>query len=274
MQNRYEEYQNFDGNIPFVLRQDIKRSALQRSTEANWHDNIEIEYFTEGCGRVLIDGREYTAVCGDIIVINSGSIHHTGSDSEVTYSCLIIDSRFCRESEIDVSGICFESLVQSSKAGELFESICDIYNTDNSALRTSRLRMYTLELMILLCEKYSSSNKARAGESQNENAKRIMEYIKSHYSQRITLDKMAHELYMNKFVLSRQFKAVVGMTIFEYINSCRCNAAAMLIADGESVNTAARECGFENISFFTKTFKRFMGKLPSEFKKQNKAKIF
>ncbi len=267
MQNRYEEYQNFDDHIPFVLIQNIKRSALQKSPEANWHDNLEVEYCTSGSGRVLVDGREHIISAGEIAVINSGSIHHTGSDGEVEYSCIIIDSEFCRESGIDVANICFEDLVRDKKASEIFEIIQSTYNSLSDSLRTSRLRMYTLELMILLCEKYSTPRTMRMGSIQNENAKKVMAYIKSRYAVRITLDEMARELYMNKFVLSRQFKSVVGMTVFEYVNSCRCNAAAMLIAKGESINAAARECGFENMSFFTKTFKRFMGKLPSEFKK-------
>ncbi len=267
MQNRYEEYQNFHNNIPFVLIQNIKRSALQKSPEANWHDNLELEYCTAGSGRVLVDGREHIISAGDIAVINSGSIHHTGSDGEVEYSCIIVDSEFCRESGIDVASICFDDLVRDRDAAEIFEKLQETYNSTADPLRTSRLRMYTLKLMILLCERYSSPRTVRACESQNENAKKVMAYIKSRYAERITLDEMARELYMNKFVLSRQFKSVVGITVFEYVNSCRCNAAAMLIAEGESVKVAARECGFENMSFFTKTFKRFMGKLPSEFKK-------
>ena len=45
------------------------------------------------------------------------------------------------------------------------------------------------------------------------------------------------------------------------------SAACRLIAEGESVNRAARDCGFQNLSFFTEIFKQQTGMLPSACKK-------
>ncbi len=267
MKNRYEEYQSFEDNIPFVLIQNIKRSGAERSTQANWHENPEVEYCHKGEGRVLIDGRGYSLREGELAIVDCGSIHHTGSESGMEYSCIIIDTEFCRESGIDVRRLRFQGIIKDDAAAELFLRICRTYNDSDDRMRIPKLRQYALELLILLCESYCREECEEKVRGQNKNAKRAMDYIRSRYAEKITLDGMARELYINKFVLSRQFKSSVGMSVFEYINSCRCNAAAMLIAEGESVNAAARACGFENMSFFTRTFKRFMGKLPSEYKK-------
>ena len=51
---------------------------------------------------------------------------------------------------------------------------------------------------------------------------------------------------------------------FESLNEYRCMKAAEYISDGKSVSKAASPCGFDNNSFFTKTFKRYIGALPSK----------
>mgnify|MGYP002519925783 CR=1 FL=1 len=56
LSTRYEEYVNFNNNLPFVLSAGLKRTLTNRSTAANWHDNIEIQICTEGEGYVLLDG--------------------------------------------------------------------------------------------------------------------------------------------------------------------------------------------------------------------------
>ena len=99
-----------------------------------------------------------------------------------------------------------------------------------------------------------------------EKVKAAVKWIREHYAENVTLQTLANTLYTDKYALCRDFKRICGKTVTEYTNGYRCRLAAELIASGSTVAEAARSCGFENMSFFTKTFKKYMNVLPSSYK--------
>ncbi len=266
MQNRYEEYMSFDDNIPFIIHQNLKRTGRIYSSEANFHENIELQLCIDGEGRVLIDGKHIPFKKGEMVAINSGAIHHTGSDCFLEYSCIIIDQCFCLDSGIMAEKLYLETCLEDDGLKNIFNEMCRVYNEKGDCLRAAKLRRLTLELLILLCEKHTIQNEMPSENVKNDDVKKAINYIKAHFHEKISLDGIAKALYTNKYVLSRRFKLTVGTSIFDYICAYRCNTASRLISQGKSVTEAAHECGFENMSYFSRAFKQYMGKLPSECK--------
>ena len=131
------------------------------------------------------------------------------------------------------------------------------------------MRELTLKLLILLCERHISVYDIG---KQNKNAHRLVTetitHIRTNYQQKLSLEGIAKNVFTNKYTLSRIFKEMTGQTVIEYVNAFRCRQAAMLIRDGALISESARLCGFSNMSFFTKTFKQYVGYLPSEYKKR------
>ncbi len=267
MKNRFEEYLSFEDNIPFVLNRNLKRTGKIRSGEANFHENIELQFCLDGEGIVRIGGEDVTFEPGEIIGVSSSLIHHTGSEGYLEYSCIIIDSAFFRDAGIDPESICLERKFRDDDILSVMDKIYRAYDGKGDSFRSARLRQLTLELILLLCERHLTEEPRKNVEKSFENAKKAINFIKSRFYEKISLDDMSKALYVNKFVLSRQFKAEVGVSIFEYLNSFRCEYASRLISEGKNVKEAARECGFENMSYFSRTFRHYMGKLPSECKK-------
>ena len=266
--SRYEEYISIPQSLPCVLHRNIERTKFNYSKNTNWHDNLEIEFCNNGEGYILLDGKNYTFSKNDIAVINSGVIHYTGSETFLDYDCLIIDTEFCRNAGIDPRKLIFKSLIKDEHIQKQIAKIHEIYNNSDTPCFCAKLQSAILEILIRLRENYVLSLlDSQIPVHHFETVKNTIRYIRYNYNQKLTLDMLAKEVFVDKFSLSKEFKAITGSTIIDYINSFRCEKAIELIRGGTPINKAAIKCGFNNMSFFTRTFKAHTGNLPSDYKR-------
>jgi len=266
---RHEEYGGFGKGLPLVLNSGIKRTALNYSRESNWHEDLELELCDVGQGTVLQNGQSFEFKKDSIALINSDVIHYTGTEDYLEYTCLIISADFCRRVGIDLRKIKYEPLIKSDTVKALIKQLEKVYYGDNSALKTANIYKILLEILIELTQNYSAHSDL--SETQNkhyEDVKGAIKYIRENFNKKITLEDISKMIFVNKYSLCREFKRITGQTVIEYTNNYRTLKAAELIADGANVAEAAGECGFDNLSFFTRTFKRYMGALPSQYKKK------
>lgn len=96
----------------------------------------------------------------------------------------------------------------------------------------------------------------------------IKDYIKEHYQREIPLEELSEITGYNRNYICRVFKKDVGQTIVTYINYYRVQRAAeMLIFTDIDIGDIATQCGFSDITYFTKTFKRFIGTPPATYRR-------
>ncbi|MBR2043020.1 MAG: helix-turn-helix transcriptional regulator [Clostridia bacterium] len=267
---RYEVYPHIKGSLPFSFNQSIKKNPLNFTTSANWHENLEIQFCLYGEGIVLLDGTEYNITVGDIIVANSNVIHHMNTKSNVEYACIIIDTDFCKQCDIDPTLIFFEAHFKSKKIFDLFLEFKEVYNDTQNPCRCAKLLSLLLEILIELRQNHTKTFNSKDAKSPYfEKIKDAINIIRQNFNEKLTLEKIAKQVFINKFTLSKEFKKLTQMTVTEYINSYRCRKAVDYIKEGLTVSEAAHKCGFNNMSFFTKTFKNLMGQLPSKYKSRS-----
>ncbi len=266
MKIHHEEYAQTPGAAPFILNDDIKRMSTVYSDNHNWHENVEIQLCKEGEGFVLIDGKQYEFAAGSIAIIDSDSIHYTYSNTSMVYACIIVSTDFCKQMNLDYRKLSFEPLVQNERVRELFERICTTYRKEQD-LRVAKLTCLLLEMLVEIVGRHAKL-KSHTNWEQKELAtvKKVILYVRENYQHRITLDMISRYTLTDKYTLCKIFKKNTGQTIFENVNAYRCTKAYEHIANGKNVSEAAHLSGFENNSFFTKTFKQYMGCLTSGFK--------
>lgn len=267
LRTRHEEYEQVRNGLPFVLNTNIKRDYYNVSNANNWHENLEIQFCTKGTGTILLDGKKYPFHENNIAVVNSNAIHYTGTDNELIYDCLIIGTEFCKQMEFDINKVCFEPIVENSVITKSFVELKEIYLDIFASYRTAKLNKLLLQLLIELVENYSTTKTIYTEKNKSyERVKNVISYIRDNYQQKIMLDEIATAVVCDKYLLCKDFKKYTGQTIFESLNNYRCIKAIDYLAIGYTVAETASLCGFDNFSFFSKTFKKYIGKLPSEYK--------
>lgn len=266
MEKLYEHHYKLksDKLCPFKL----ERGERSDTYFYNWHENIEIVLIVDGEGAFQYSSDKPTVKRGDIIVINSGVIHRPSPDIEFYY--LIIDESFFRENGFSVSELEFERLIRDDECKSLFLSVKDKMSEYKSGRRhPAELRESVLSLIIHLYNNHLRKNEKREHSVSSEAGcvKSALAYINETYTEGISLSDIAAACGVTSSHLSRAFKQQTGQTVITYVNILRCKRAAISISEGTSITEAAIECGFESLSYFSRTYKRVIGYAPSEIKR-------
>lgn len=273
MKPRYDTYEGYaliynkDTSMPCVIFPVTNRFRNSSNYRANWHEETEIQLVRRGEGFVLIDGEKHKVGPGDMVVIKPHCVHLTGTDGEIDYIAMILDSEFMRYADLDFSGVTFPIPINSERMEKLFSDVVAVCGETGRKCQRARTQMKLLALSTELWEQYalSEENIPRSGKSFDA-VKAAISFIRENYSKKLSLDEIAAAVSTDKFNLSRKFKAATGQTLVEYLNNYRCDRAKELIREGLPISEAAVRCGFNNMSFFTRTFKNCTKRLPSEYK--------
>jgi len=97
----------------------------------------------------------------------------------------------------------------------------------------------------------------------------ITEYILNHYMEDLTLENLSERFHISPYYLSHLVKSETGFTLTSNIQLTRIrNAQKMLIFTDLRIAEIAEKCGFNSFSQFNRTFMKYLGVSPSQYRKQ------
>ena len=97
---------------------------------------------------------------------------------------------------------------------------------------------------------------------------KTMQYMRTHYAEKITLEQMAGKVYLSTAYFSRIFNEEMGCSFNNYLNTIRIEKSKeMLLLPHMRMTDIALLVGFEDQSYFTKVFKRVTGMSPLDYRK-------
>ncbi|MDZ5001201.1 helix-turn-helix domain-containing protein, partial [Clostridium perfringens] len=100
--------------------------------------------------------------------------------------------------------------------------------------------------------------------------KEVIKYIQTNYKNPITIKELADIAQYSEYHFLRFFKSQTGKTCTQYINYFRIQKATLLLFNTNlSITEIAYEVGFGDVSYFIKTFKKFLSISPTKYRKTN-----
>jgi AraC-like DNA-binding protein len=94
----------------------------------------------------------------------------------------------------------------------------------------------------------------------------VRERLHAEYDRPLMVADLARDAGLSSYHFLRLFHAVVGLPPHRYLIRVRLEAAARLLEAGDRVTSAAFSAGFDNLSHFTRSFRRWFGVLPSAWR--------
>ena len=105
--------------------------------------------------------------------------------------------------------------------------------------------------------------------STNQHVLKVESYIQARFMHPITVEQIAGLLNLDRRYLTRLFKEKTGQTIQQYLINTRLQEACAYLRKGYSVHDTAYLCGYEDVSNFSRMFKRTYGISPANWKEQS-----
>jgi AraC-like DNA-binding protein len=103
----------------------------------------------------------------------------------------------------------------------------------------------------------------------NDRINLIFNYVKDHFKEQVTLEEIADLANMRVPSFCRYFKKITNKTFTQFVNEYRITHSLKLLAEQPlSITEVCFESGFNNFSYFNKTFKQYIKKSPSQYRKE------
>lgn len=234
------------------------------------HEVIEIVYITKGTLELGVGQELYHMEKGDFAVVFPNVIHHyqvfDKGDNKALY--MLVSPKFIPNYMDELQRVCPESPVICKEylhrdIVEAVKSLIDIEKTN-----TRLIQAYIQMIFAHIFSELKMVEKETIG--GEDLIYKSVEYVAKNFRKKISLEQMAYDLGVSKYVLSRLVSKTFHCNFTSYVNRVRLNhAISMLDGTNEPITNICYECGFESQRTFNRVFKERYRVTPREYRKKN-----
>lgn len=288
--NNYKEnVVHITDNRPYSIHQTYVAASNNQVLYQHWHDEIEFFYLEQGEIEFVIEDTQFCIHEGEAILIPSNLLHMAIKTNKKTcnFFALVFNpilfteaftnttySRFVQPLKHNGLIYCFKfspNISWQRKVLFFLKKITSFYGRED-------IDSWELELHGLLYQLwnlYYSNHMTSIALSNNyeklyNKLKPSIEYIHENFSLDITLQLLSKQSCLCIGTFCRYFKELTGLTPFTYLNRFRIRKSCdALLNTSLNITEIANMCGFNNISYFNRSFLEHVKCKPSEYRKQN-----
>lgn len=291
---RVTEYENFQetkkhSNTLFPYNTYLCSIPLDfTDVPIHWHNEMEIIYIKKGCGTITLDFESHYVEAGDIIVVVPGQTHGINQLNNYTmeYENIIFDLDMLIPKQSDGSEtLYFFPLLSGNlhfnhiitKEDTSYNKISDCLNRADKLCSYGlpkgyelAIKGYLYEFLFCIYEISESSDIIRIDNNKNlDKIKDVIKYIEENYQHPISIDEISSVCNFSSSHFMKYFKKVMGTSFIDYLNDYRLSMASrLLLSSSDNILEIAAECGYDNLSYFNRLFKKKYNVTPSVYRQK------
>ena len=262
----------------------IENAGRSFQIPVHWHDEFEIIYVRSGFLTVSISGESYIGKTGEAFVVSPGNLHLMGSQTgTVDYYTFLFPLKYISFRTDDMLD---EKLLEPLNSGhlmicprvkdtakELCEQLIKIYEAKNdeseSKITTQvRTKIILLQFILEMWKKGFVIENDTSGRNTVE--KEMVSYIKQNFTGKISLREFGEQFHLSEKYISRYFKEHFHITLSQYVTYLRLEHAKQLLQDTDiPVTDVAMQSGYQNVSYFIRSFQKAYAVSPLKYRKNN-----
>ncbi|AQW99699.1 helix-turn-helix transcriptional regulator [Elizabethkingia anophelis] len=250
--------------------------------EYHYHPEIELVCVISGSGTRHVGYHKSNYTNGDLVLIGSNIPHSGfGLNSVDPHEEIVLQFReeilHFPQQEVETRAV--KDLLERSKYGILYSTATKkaLLPKLKKLLESEGYKRYLLLLEIIfelsLCEEYELLNKEimpytiiSKNKTRLEN---IFTYVEHHYDKEINIEDVAKLANLTLPAFCNFFKKATQITFTEFVNRYRISKACLLMTQDKTISECSYSCGFNNVTYFNRMFKKYTNKTPSEFIRSN-----
>ncbi len=243
--------------------------------DPHFHDSYLIGFTEQGVQQFHCRKALHSSTPGQVFLLEPGELHdgHAPARGGFTYSMLYLDP-YWLERELrglfeDAPGDCQPAFAKTlASEPELLAVIAEAFQ----ALQSRDLRIVRQAALDALLAKLARHLAWRPRLDSDPRmplvALRARDYLHAHMEQDLGLDELAWASGVDRFRLSRAFKAAFGIAPHAYLVQLRLARARQLLARGQPPARVAMTLGFADQSHMGRWFRRAYGLTPAHYRRR------
>ncbi len=285
----HESISHGDMRFHLMVHEFATDPSRAERVSSHWHEECELLMITEGNGTAHINGHTFPVGSGDILFINADAVHSLSGEPGVPLVFFAVDfgrellysygnddiqqNYFLRQSS---GALVFRSLFRPDERmwAELQKPLCEIRDLCRQDVAGTELLIKAdlLRIWHFLCQAPASASPSgrRRADEKSALTKEILQYLRANYTGNPTIPELASRFHMSEGQFCRFFRSQVNMTAMEYLNYYRIGIACDLLRQSDAgISAIAADCGYSNISYFNRVFRRYMHCTPTQYRQKN-----
>ncbi|MDO4521546.1 MAG: AraC family transcriptional regulator [Eubacteriales bacterium] len=247
----------------------------------HWHIEYEIIRVLSGSLTVTLDEKSFCAKAGDVIFVHSGVLH-SGIPQDCVYQCIVFDlNAFLKNNpacSVYVQRILHQEVIVYHHFTRKYPKILSAVDFLFDAM-WSKEPGYELIVFgqfyhffgLVFSEHYYLEGLSRTRKDHKRilQLKQVLDYMERHYQNPISLQELSDSVSMSPKYFCRFFAEMTHQTPMEYLNRQRIEqACSQLVTTDDSITEIAFNNGFNDLSYFIRTFKKYKGTTPGKYQKR------